>query len=498
MEAEQWGIALLSVQANLPSTLPGQNALFMLMGDAQMENAVVSADLGSPKRDFTAVDIEDAHPVTAAADAVIRFYPLEDSAQVRTLEADTLVMVDALSEDGAWARVSYEAEDDTFAGWVLADQLVDLQRDQLDMIDYQASMPMQAFYLRTAVGRLECAEAPNSLVVQSPENLQIQISANGAEIRLGATVMLREIPVEPAIVANLEADYTFDESIDALMELTVMDGVAYTSPDTDEEQVIPAGYVSYTCLAAVDDLGAERDADDRRIIDGCGWTQPIAITRGGLDSVTPLDGVTLNYAVDLSTPEPQVNVIQPVAPVVIEPTATLWVEQAAPPVVEQPAGEQIVDTQIPPTLVPPTVVLPTSTLIPPTNTPIPPTSTLIPPTLTRTPVSPSNTPIAPTRTPTSIPPTNTQVPPSNTPIPPTNTSIPPTPIPPTSTPIPPTAVPPTNTPPWMWTPPPWTPPPWWGGCDDDDGFGVMPNHGDCCDDDDDDSVISLRDDDCDD
>jgi hypothetical protein len=35
-----WGIAVLSVQANLPQTLPGQNVLFMLVGDTQVENAV--------------------------------------------------------------------------------------------------------------------------------------------------------------------------------------------------------------------------------------------------------------------------------------------------------------------------------------------------------------------------------------------------------------------------------------------------------------------------
>ena len=37
---QKWGIALLSVQANLPDTLPGQNTVFMLLGDTQVENAV--------------------------------------------------------------------------------------------------------------------------------------------------------------------------------------------------------------------------------------------------------------------------------------------------------------------------------------------------------------------------------------------------------------------------------------------------------------------------
>jgi hypothetical protein len=36
--ADEWGVALMRVQANLPGTLPGQNVTFVLMGDVQMAN----------------------------------------------------------------------------------------------------------------------------------------------------------------------------------------------------------------------------------------------------------------------------------------------------------------------------------------------------------------------------------------------------------------------------------------------------------------------------
>lgn len=35
---EEWGVALLQVQANLPETLPGQNVTILLFGDVQLEN----------------------------------------------------------------------------------------------------------------------------------------------------------------------------------------------------------------------------------------------------------------------------------------------------------------------------------------------------------------------------------------------------------------------------------------------------------------------------
>ncbi|MEP7293098.1 MAG: hypothetical protein ABI835_15050, partial [Chloroflexota bacterium] len=39
-QLNQWGIALMSVQANLPDTLPGQSVVFMVLGGTQVENAV--------------------------------------------------------------------------------------------------------------------------------------------------------------------------------------------------------------------------------------------------------------------------------------------------------------------------------------------------------------------------------------------------------------------------------------------------------------------------
>ena len=40
VEREEWGVAMMQVQANLPNALAGQNVNFLLFGDAQIENAV--------------------------------------------------------------------------------------------------------------------------------------------------------------------------------------------------------------------------------------------------------------------------------------------------------------------------------------------------------------------------------------------------------------------------------------------------------------------------
>src|SRR5690606_4283578 len=41
---EEWGVALMNLQANVPNTLPGQAVTFILMGDATVVNAVAPED----------------------------------------------------------------------------------------------------------------------------------------------------------------------------------------------------------------------------------------------------------------------------------------------------------------------------------------------------------------------------------------------------------------------------------------------------------------------
>lgn len=44
----EWGVALMRVQANIPNTLPGQGVVFVLMGDTTVENAVDDASVFEP------------------------------------------------------------------------------------------------------------------------------------------------------------------------------------------------------------------------------------------------------------------------------------------------------------------------------------------------------------------------------------------------------------------------------------------------------------------
>lgn len=54
LEAGVWGVALMALQANLPDTLPGQNVVFVVYGDAALRvDDMAADDFGAPMQAFT-------------------------------------------------------------------------------------------------------------------------------------------------------------------------------------------------------------------------------------------------------------------------------------------------------------------------------------------------------------------------------------------------------------------------------------------------------------
>lgn len=116
--ADEWGVALMRVQANLPGTLPGQNVTFVLMGDV------------------------------------------------------------ALANDPANAGDS----------------------------------PMQAFYFTSGVGNPNCVDSPNSLIVQSPAGVQVELTVNGAQVSLASTAFLTVVE-DAAGVPGIELTMAEGEAV---------------------------------------------------------------------------------------------------------------------------------------------------------------------------------------------------------------------------------------------------------------------------------------------
>lgn len=167
-QLDQWGIAVMNVQADIPDTLPGQNVTFLLLGETEVENAAQPDDV--------------------------------------TLK------------------------------------------------------PMQAFYFRSGLGAPTCGEAPSLLAVRSPENIKVNLTANGADFQLGSVVMLRVLP--PGNV----------------MELATIEGSAILGAGTPDQIIVPGGFSSNRCLSLPGSLGADGTDNDQEVYDTCPWTPPRPFT----------------------------------------------------------------------------------------------------------------------------------------------------------------------------------------------------------------------------
>ena len=191
---QQWGVALMQLQANLSDTLPGQNVTFLLFGDVEIEEAL---------------DDQVRVPAQALRATNIRLRPSVNSEVLGALPrgAEVLVTGEYLNSAGeVWLSVKYE-QYRRRTGWAYGN-LFDIQFSELPDVspDSLVLNPMQAFYFRTGIGRSTCAEAPTSgVVVQTPEGAGlVNFSVNGVDISLGSTAVLSSSESELLNVALLE------------------------------------------------------------------------------------------------------------------------------------------------------------------------------------------------------------------------------------------------------------------------------------------------------
>ncbi|MBZ0288789.1 MAG: hypothetical protein K8I30_14320, partial [Anaerolineae bacterium] len=262
---ERWGIALMRVQANVPNTLPGQAVIFMLLGESAAQNAVKPEDALTPSD--LSVD------VTAVVDVNLRSGPGLNSNVIDVADGGAILEADALSEGLNWLRVLY----DDAPAWVNRD-VVDYpdEIDSLPVIRPESRTPMQAFYFTTKIDRADCTQAPDTLLIQGPQQMKIDLEANQASIRIGSTILLSMI----------------DEDT---MQLIVLDGEANVG-----NLIVPEGFKAYAPLRLPDDEEAKEIVlDDGKIIGGP-WVECQPIPADELARYKSLENIPpelLNYPI---------------------------------------------------------------------------------------------------------------------------------------------------------------------------------------------------------
>jgi predicted outer membrane repeat protein len=350
-----WGIAVMRVQANLPDTLPGQSVVFMLLGDTDVENAV------APEAAF---QTETIASVAVQMGANLYYAPDFSAAVVGTVPMGTALTADAISGDGQWVRVVYGG----IPGW-LTRQVVSSDAD-LSTLPTIGATPLQAVYFRTSIMGTECTEAPSVLIVQGPRDLKVDLSINGADVRLGSTIALYNIAGDATMQAYLRQQYGDLGAISSLMQLIVLDGDVVLNPDTPDAVELTTGETTFICLGEPQNLGMDGETNDRNVFPGCPWAPPRPVTVMDIERFRSLEGkdfLQLNYPIDLPLDLPTRT---PTASPTPTPTGTRVVSSgggfvpaaATATPTPTPTPTAIVSSGAPPPPPPP----------PPTDTPVPP------------------------------------------------------------------------------------------------------------------------------
>lgn len=179
-EPDEWGIAVMQVQANLPDTLPGANVTFLLFGEGEVRNA------GSPVVSLSA---------STAGGLNVRGGPSTNFAVVGGVQANETVDLIGRNVAGDWVYFVTGEQ----SGWLFA-SLLQIEGDvmTLDEVpnDFEGGSPyapMQAVYFSSGIAESTCRELPHDgILIQTPDYPQpIELIVNDVEIRLSSTAYLQ-------------------------------------------------------------------------------------------------------------------------------------------------------------------------------------------------------------------------------------------------------------------------------------------------------------------
>jgi hypothetical protein len=178
-----WGVAALHMHSpDLPQTLPGQAVMFLLMGDTTLENNIAPEDAAEP--------IIPVRSQTITRSALYTF-PTTTANTVGSIPTGTALQIVGQDETASWLEILLT---DGSRAWIMQDATSAEAADLADLpITYGTDIeprygPMQSFYFTTGLAGPLCNEAPDALVVQTPDGIEVAFNINNLDVRIGSTV----------------------------------------------------------------------------------------------------------------------------------------------------------------------------------------------------------------------------------------------------------------------------------------------------------------------
>lgn len=189
-----WGVALMRLQANLPSSQP-EDITMLVFGSVEVENAV------NPATPQTVT-------VAAARNINVRSDPFTTSTVIGTLPSGAIVTALERLADNSWTRIQMP-DDTNITGWV-SSPLLSGNLETLNIT--QANAPylqsMQSFYYKSDADTTACQDIPASgLLIQTPEGIgKVRLWINEVKFQIGSTVFLEAQPGGDMTVKTLEGE----------------------------------------------------------------------------------------------------------------------------------------------------------------------------------------------------------------------------------------------------------------------------------------------------
>lgn len=228
VDTNTWGVAILSLQANLSDTLPGENVTFVVFGDTEINNAVPSDN-----------QLVSRLSATSTGAINIRTGPSTSYTTAGSLTSGQMITLVARNGNGEWVRF----ESDEESGWVFA-SLINVDGDiaSLPIVSHDGSQaytkPIQAFSLKSGVGQPDCEEVPpDGVLLQTPADTVVHFMINGVEVQIGSTAFIQSDGTSVDV-------HTFegDVSVTTVGETQQVDPGFMVSADSDSSPSEPEPY----------------------------------------------------------------------------------------------------------------------------------------------------------------------------------------------------------------------------------------------------------------
>ncbi len=179
-----FGLAALTVPANVPLSLSETGLRYVLVGDVTLENRVDPAAAFTPAEPAT---------LTAIVGSNLRSAPTTDARVVNSVAAGEALTASGISSDQEWFMVLFEGNN----VWISRQVVTVTEGDAaaLPVMNNEQRTLMQSFKLETGSGVPDCVGTPPSmLILQAPEGFNALVEVNGVEVRFDDTIAFWMLP----------------------------------------------------------------------------------------------------------------------------------------------------------------------------------------------------------------------------------------------------------------------------------------------------------------